>query len=312
MSRQLIRKGLLYCASIVIFWNMLVAIRAYKFSHFKTITASSNVKTADMFQYALNRFSGPDYYKIPTQTKPTVPFTTIQLVTSNDLKLEGWLLETAESKGTVILFHGLNGNKERMLPEAYSFQKMGYTTMLIDFRAHGNSEGSACTLGLEEAEDVKLAYNYIRNKGEKNITLFGASMGAATISYAIKKYSLTPEKVILEMPFASYSQLIEKFFKNSKYPTEPTSTLFTFWSSVFNREWFFNMKPSNYVKAIHCPVLVQWGQHDDLVPEDATNKIYTNITAPKQLKVYEKSGHESFCVKEPEVWKATVESFLQN
>jgi uncharacterized protein len=311
MSRQIIRKGLLYCVSIILFWNVLVAIRAYKFSHFKTISITTT-KNADVFSYALNRFSGPNYYKIPVQNKPSLSFTTVQFTTANDLKLEAWYMPNTASKGTVLLFHGLNGNKERMLPEAYAFQKMGYATLLIDFRAHGNSEGSACTLGKDEAEDVLLAYNFVVQKGEKNIILFGASMGAATISYAIKKYALKPSKAILEMPFASYSQLIEKFFKNSKYPTEPTSTLFTFWSSVLNGEWFFNMKPSNYVKAITCPVLLQWGRNDDLVPEEATCKIFANIKAPKQLKVYEQSGHESFFVKEPTLWNTTVATFLNN
>ena len=41
--------------------------------------------------------------------------------------------------------------------------------MLVDFRAHGNSDGNTCTIGYDESEDVKLAYDYISNKGEKNI-----------------------------------------------------------------------------------------------------------------------------------------------
>ncbi len=308
--RPFIRKALLYSFSIFIFWNAVVAIRAYRFTHFKQQKNLSQTINADVFGYLTKRFTGQQYYKNPIVNTPTIPFTTIYLNTSNKLKLEGWHIPTENAKGTVLIFHGLNCNKERMLDEAYSFNKMGYSTFLLDFRAHGNSEGSACTLGLDEAEDVKLAFDYIKSKGEKNIILFGASMGAATISNCVQKYNIAPNKIILEMPFASYRQLIEKWFISSKYPNEPTTTLFTFWASAFNGTWFFDMKPSDYVKSIKCPVLLQWGANDKLVPESATTNIYNNITATKQLKIYKNSSHESFCINEPIEWNITVNSFL--
>jgi uncharacterized protein len=295
-----------------LFWNAIVAVRAYRFTHFQNKQQFTQTINADMFGYLTKRFTGQEYYKVPIINKPTLPFSTIYLTTSNNLKLEAWHIETNNHKGTVLLFHGLNCNKERMLSEAYAFNKMGYNTFLLDFRAHGNSEGSACTLGLDEAEDIKLAYDYIKNKGEQNIILFGASMGAASISHCVEKYNIAPSKIILEMPFASYSQLIEKWFNASKYPTEPTATLFTFWASAFNQKWFFDMKPSNYVKSIKCPVLLQWGANDKLVPEEATTKIFNNITATKELKIYKNSNHESFCTSEPTEWNTTVERFISN
>jgi esterase/lipase len=184
--------------------------------------------------------------------------------------------------------------------------------MAIDFRAHGNSEGSNTTIGWNEGEDVKLAYDFIKNKGEKNIILYGASMGAASISSCLNTYeAVKPNKVILDMPYESYSLLVERFFKDSKYPTQPTFTLFTFWNSVFEQKWMFNMKPSKFVKSIKCPVMLQWGQNDQLVSEESTQKIFNNITAPKKLVVYQNSGHESYITKEAEIWKKNMVSFLQ-
>jgi uncharacterized protein len=312
MSRQFIKKALLYGTSIFVFINVIIAVRAYRFTHFKTIDNIIQPKTADFFGYIMQRFSGQAYYKIPLTKAPTVPFETIYVTSANDLKLQGWYMPIPNAKGTVIVYHGFGGNKERMLPEAYGLQKMGYNILLMDFRAHGNSEGIACTLGKDEGEDVKLAFEYIKNKGEQNIILYGASMGAASIASSLNQYDIKPSKVILDMPFANYKQLIEKFFGKSKYPIRPTSTLFTFWAGVFNNEWFFDMKPSNYVKSITCPVLLQWGRYDELVPEASNTLIYNNITAPKQLKIYEQSAHESYCTKEPEQWVSTVSTFLNN
>jgi pimeloyl-ACP methyl ester carboxylesterase len=310
MSRQLIRKLLLYCFSIFLFWNLLVAVRAYRFSHFNKFPTIAETKNAGFFGFVINRISGRTYYKIPIQHLPSLPYQTIYLNTSNGLKLEGWQINAVNPKGTVLLFHGFGSNKEQVLQEAYAFHEMGYNSLLIDFRAHGNSEGSACTLGVSESEDVKCTFDYITASGEKNIILWGGSMGAASIAHAIYKYGIKPGKIILEMPFANYEELVQYYFRYSKYPTQPTAALFTFWAGVWNREWFFNMKPSNYVKAITCPVLLQWGINDELVPESATNKIYNNIAAEKQLMVYQKSGHQSFCANEADLWKQTVSAFL--
>ena len=79
----------------------------------------------------------------------------------------------------------------------------------MDFRAHGNSGGNTCTIGYRETEDVKLAYNFIEDKGEKNIVLWGISMGAATVARAIDEDHLQPSKVILEMPFATMENAVE-------------------------------------------------------------------------------------------------------
>jgi alpha-beta hydrolase superfamily lysophospholipase len=89
---------------------------------------------------------------------------------------------------------------------------MGYNVLLLDFRAHGASGGNTCTIGYYEAEDVKLAYNFLKDKGEKNIALWGISMGAAAIAHAVDEYHLQPSKVILEMPLAQLKKRLNPAF----------------------------------------------------------------------------------------------------
>jgi alpha-beta hydrolase superfamily lysophospholipase len=311
-TRQTLKSILWYACSIFIFWNAIIAIRAYRFTHYNNVHQNTTIQNADLLGYIAQRLGGSKYYKLPIKQTPAIAYETIQLTTTNNLKLEGWHLKQLTAKGTCIVFHGLAGNREQMMSEINGLYNLGYNVLAIDFRAHGNSQGTSTTVGLNEAEDVKLAYDFIKNKGEKNIVLYGASMGAASISACLQQYpTITPNKVVLDMPFESYSLLMERFFRDSKYPKQPTFTLFTFWNSVYNQKWLFNMKPSEYVKAIKCPVLLQWGKNDQLVPEESTQKIYDNITSAKKLIVYQNSEHESFAKKEPETWKANVTSFLQ-
>ena len=94
-----------------------------------------------------------------------------------------------------------------MLSEAAEFRYLKFDVLLVDFRAHGNSEGNTTTIGYREAEDLKLAYDWVTNRGEKNIYLWGTSMGAVVVAKAINDYSLKPAGIILEMPFRSMHRI---------------------------------------------------------------------------------------------------------
>ena len=169
--------------------------------------------------------------------------------------------------GTVILFHGLGSNKGNVLGEAFEFNSFGYNTMLVDMRAHGNSEGIVSSIGYKESEEVKLAYDHVSKKGEKNIVLWGMSLGAVIISKAIWQYDLKPQKIILEMPFDRLQDHIRARARISGFPGEPFGFFVTFWTGLEQGYWGYGHKTSRYVKNINCPVLLQWGNSDEYVIE---------------------------------------------
>lgn len=290
--------------------NIITAFHAWKFTHFYEAGNEAEVKTSkSAWQVTKEIFFGIKAMK-KKNTAPGTGFQVINLTTENKTNLEGWYTVGDSAKGTIILFHGHGSNKSGTNAEAAAFQKMGYHTLQMDFRAHGGSGGNTCTIGYNEGEDVKLAYDFIRNKGEKKVVLWGISMGAAAITKSIHDHQLKPEKVILEMPFASILDAAESRIRLMHIPAEPLATLVTFWGGVENGFWAFNIKPSVYAKDITAPVLLQWGKNDPRVSQAETDLIYNNITAPKQLVVYEQSAHESLCKKEKEKWVAAVSAFL--
>jgi alpha-beta hydrolase superfamily lysophospholipase len=182
---------------------------------------------------------------------------------------------------------------------------------LLDFRAHGGSQGNTCTIGYDEAEDVKLAYDQLRSEGEKNIILFGASLGAATITKSVSDYKLSPSKIILDMPFASLSDAVRGRLKIMGLPPEPLGTLLTFWGGTTHGFWAFSHNPYEYVRKIKCPVLLQRGRMDQRVTQEETEKIYANISSPKKLVIYQNSAHESLFKKETAKWISEVTAFLK-
>lgn len=310
------RKLLIYLGRTFIFLfillNIMVIFHAYKLTHFYNRTDAAFVNQNSMSNWgkAKQLFFGTNAAK----QQNIAPDTVIQkviLTTEDNLKLDGWYIPAAGARGTVALFHGHGGKKSSMLPEAAIFRKLGYNTLLLDFRAHGNSEGNTCTIGYKEAEDVNLAYEYLKSAGEKNIILYGISLGAATITKAVSDYELEPSKIILEMPFASLPDAVNGRLKMMHLPPQPLGTLLTFWGGIEHGFWAFNLAPETYVKKIKCPVLLQWGLNDPRVSRSETDAIYQNISSAKKLVVYENSGHESLFKKEPEKWTAEVAGFLR-
>jgi len=244
-------------------------------------------------------------------TLPDSAYTNVTLKTKDSLTLAAWYIQVPHAKGTIALFHGNGSERSANLSQSDEFNELGYSTLLVDFRAHGQSQGNTCTIGYREAEDVKLAYDHLKNNGEKNIILYGISMGAATITKAVADYDLTPGKIILEMPFSSLSETAEGKMRMAGLPAEPLAGLLTFWGGAINGFWAFDMNPKDFVKKIKCPVLLQWGKKDKGVTEFEINELFKNITAPKKLVVYENSGHENLCENEPDKWEDTVEEFLE-
>ena len=293
--------------------NIITAFHAYKFTHFYDAGELTIKKAADKSGWDKTKEAlfGINAAKKLNDVVPDSTFKTIILTTASGLKLEGWYIPADSAKGTVALFHGHGGTKSGVFKESEEFRKMHYNTFLLDFRAHGNSEGNTSTIGYNEAEDVKLAYDFIKEKGEKNIILWGISMGGASIAKAMNDYPLQPAKVILEMPFGSILGAAEGRLKMMGLPGEPLAAMITFWGGVEHGFWAFKMKPTEFVKKITCPVLIQWGKNDPRVSRKEIDDIYNNISSPKNLVMYDSSGHESLCKKETEKWKTAISTFLQ-
>lgn len=298
----------------------MAAFHAYKFTHFydmKEVGEHARYEEAGSLEKVKALLFGIKSYKKVIQRTPAISYKTIQIITDDSLQLESWYLvhspaDSIKSKGTVIMFHGHGGNKAGNLQEVESFYHLGYNVLVTDFRAHGNSQGNICTIGFDEAKDVKAAYDFISTTGEKNIILWGISLGAAAEMKAIADYDLRPAKAIFEMPFGSLLEAVKGRCRILGVPQQPIASLLTFWGGTQQGFWAFDHNPSEYAKQINCPVLLQWGEEDNRVSKDETEAVFKNLSSTKKYLVkYSNSGHQSLCTSENEKWMRSVANFLQ-
>jgi alpha-beta hydrolase superfamily lysophospholipase len=312
---RLLRRALRVVIALFILLNIMAIFHAYKFTYFYDDTTATVKKPEQMNGWEKTKviLFGLEYPKSVNTIRPNIRFDTLSLITADKMRLSGWYMPRDSAKGTVILFHGHGSSSGKILAEAYYMHSIGFNTLLIDFRAHGNSEGNVSTIGYREANDVKAAYDHVRAKGEKNIVLWGVSLGAATIAHAIAEYEVKPEKVILELSYGSLSAAAKGRIRTMGLPEQPIAGLLTFWGGTVRGFWAFGLSPEKFAKKISCPVLVQHGAKDARVTKAETEAIFRNIPHNnKKLVVYETAKHESLCAREPEKWKREIRAFLIN
>ncbi|HXB44727.1 MAG TPA: alpha/beta fold hydrolase [Puia sp.] len=309
---KLLRRGLLTLLVGFILLNTAAVFQAYKLTRFYD-SAPPYVPTEQGTFWNKTKaiLFGVSAQKSRNSVLPDTPYETIYFKTSDGFRLEGWYIQDPHPKGTVILFHGHGGSKSGVLQEGYYFASLGYNLLLVDFRAHGGSQGNICTMGFKESADVKAAWDYTVARGEKNIILWGTSLGASTIIKAISDYNIKPKKIILEMPFGSLLQAVRGRVRLMGLPEEPISSLLTFWGGVEHGFFAFGFKPCAYAKKISCPVLLQWGQKDPRVTRSEIDCIYSHLQSKdRRLVIYENGTHASLYENAPGTWRKEISSFM--
>ncbi|MBI5370514.1 MAG: alpha/beta hydrolase [Sphingobacteriales bacterium] len=294
--------------------NISASLYAYRLTHFyDDPSLRVNHASGNILRKTWKLFTGPRFPKSVITGLPDFAYDTVQLKTETGILIDAWYAKPDSlAKGTVILFHGISANKSYLVHEAAEFRRQGYAVMLVDFRAHGNSGGLVTTMGMREEEEVKLACDYVKGRGEKNIFLWGVSMGAVVLTRAVGDYSLDPSGIILEMPFSSLQSHLKARARVLGFPQQPFAFLVTGWIGLERGFNGYGHSTVRYAKKISCPVLVQYGEKDSYVLKSEIDEIYHAIASTdKALAGYPNADHESLLLNDPDRWVQVVGDFLE-
>lgn len=126
------------------------------------------------------------------------------LVTDDGFKI-AYDYHFVSDKG-VILIHMMNQNKDDMKSLADFLNKNGYSTIAIDLRGHGKSDGRWQDFSEEDFQnmryDLKAAKNFLVQKGVNRISIVGASIGAnLALNYSA---SSDIKRIVLLSPGENY------------------------------------------------------------------------------------------------------------
>lgn len=273
--------------------------------------------------YALTHFSTPGHWRLglhkPTNSKfPSdvgLEYVTRRIPINQNEWLETWLIpaQSSLSRGTVLLFPGHGSSKaKQLLAPTEVFHRLGYDTLLIDFRGVGGSSGNTSTLGVREAKDVVLALSYAQGaKFQRPFVLYGISMGSAAILRAVAQEKVNPDAVILELPFTQLLDAVRSRLKALGVPRFPMAEMIVFWGSIQHRFNGFTHNPVTYAKQVQCPALLLHGRLDKWTTLAEIDRIFQNLRGSKQLTIFPNTGHSLLVTVDKEHWQRNVARFLK-
>lgn len=295
---------------IFILLNGIAAIHAYRFTHFQNIQAekSSSESQYEMVDKIGILLSGIDNPKPLTKYEKPVDYEELKIESIHDTYC--WRKSVQDAKGTIIMFHGYGGEKSGMLRTAAVFDSLGYNTLLVDLMGAGQSLENETTIGFKESQQVIDCFNHEMKSGEKQIILFGTSMGAVSIMKALTESDIKPGGIILECPFGTMYETVKARFRIMNVPAFPMAGLLVFWGGLENGFWAFDHNPTDYANKITSPTLLLYRSQDPKVSLEETQQIFENMKGIKSLKIYPNAGHESYLGKYRNEWTQDVATFL--
>ena len=188
------------------------------------------------------------------------------------LRLAAWWIPAASpSAATAVLLHGYADAKVGAIAWAPPLHELGLNVLAVDLRAHGESEGTSCTGGAAEADDVNQVIDQLlarRPAATHHLVLFGASLGAA-VAAAVAGGRNDVSAVVLESPFASYRRAVRAHARLVGLPGGLVLSSAMAAAEAACGVRFDAARPVDRIPRIACPVLVVLGDADLLL--DATD-----------------------------------------
>jgi uncharacterized protein len=206
--------------------------------------------------------------------------------------LRGWLLPGRRGAGAVVLLHGVRGSRLNMLSRARFLSAAGYTVLLFDFQAHGESTGEHITTGYLESRDARAALDFLRAEapGER-VGVLGVSMGGAAALLADPP--LDVQAAVLEMVYPTIEQAIDDRLRLNlggwAVVLRPLLTAQLRPRLGIGPE---DLRPVEHVGRLDAPKLFIAGAEDRHTTLEESRQLFAAAGEPKELWVVEGARHQ--------------------
>ena len=216
----------------------------------------------------------------------------VTIKTDSNQIIRGWWIKQGQNSPSVVLLHGIGGNRISLIERAKLYKDNGYSVLLIDLPSHGESYQNKVSFGYYESKGVDAAYSWIKNKNPN--TAIGAvaiSLGGAALVYS--KHINDFQAIILESVYSSidsaiYNRLDAKigFCAAAVYPlliiqikyrlkVEPDS-----------------LSPIKRMNKIKIPTYIISGSIDRNTHSNEAKSMYSKLPSSKQLWIVENAAHQ--------------------
>ncbi len=219
-------------------------------------------------------------------------YSSVNIATDDGETLHGWWVPVPDAKGTVLFFHGNAGNISHRINYLTMFKRLGYNTLLFDYRGYGQSSGTPSESGTYL--DAQAAWRHLIETqmiAPEQIALFGESLGGPIAAWLAAREK--PGLLALASTFTSVPDLATQI-----YPFLPVR-----WISRFE----YNTLES--LQSVTCPVFIAHSPQDEIVPFQHGQKLFHAVSDPKYFLTLQGGHNNGFVFMQPE-WQKALGTFM--
>src|SRR6266700_2138566 len=205
--------------------------------------------------------------------------------------VHGWWCPTTTSRGAVLLLPGIRANRLSMVNRARFLRRAGYSVLLIDFQATGETKGDHITFGWKESRDVLAAMDFIRHVDPVGrVAILGSSLGGVAALLAtppLKVDALVLEEVYPTIEIATRNRM-ENYLGVFGRILTPCLLNQLQWRLGVSA---LQLRPVDHIANVECPVLITSGEKDKNTRPSDTRMLFEYARSPKELWFVPNAGH---------------------
>jgi alpha-beta hydrolase superfamily lysophospholipase len=264
-----------------------------------------------VFTVAVFSFGAGEVLSHPAKRSVDLPPANLALesVTINGA-ISGWFSLGKPGFGAVLLLHGVRSDRRQMLERSKFLHAAGYSVLLIDLPAHGESDGERITFGYREAEGVRSALQFLNQTlPHERTAVIGVSLGAAALVLA--NCSPAPSAVVLESMYPTIDEAVADRLSLRLGTLGATLAPILLWQlplqlGISSEQ----LRPIDHISSLHAPVLIVSGTEDRHTSVAETKRIFAAASEPKELWLVEGAAHVDLHAFNPQVYESRVSNFL--
>lgn len=244
-----------------------------------------------------------------------IPYEDIYTTSHDGKKLHAKLYMVKDGAPFALQFHGYRSTSVcDFSGGGILAMRLGMNVIMVDQRAHGESDGTIISFGAKEKYDVVTWANYIlENFGrDTKIMLHGVSMGAGTIILASALEEL-PENVlgvIADCPFSSCRDIVSKTIREMRLSDKLFYPFLRFGAMLFGGFDPNEAEPRAAAKNAKIPILLIHGEADDFVPCDMSREIKAAGGDMVTLHTFPDATHAMSYVLDTARYEGEAEKFI--
>jgi len=220
-------------------------------------------------------------------------FEDVVFKSADGLDLSGWYIPAKNPRLTLLFCHGNGGNMAHRLDSIKIFHNLGLNCFIFDYRGYGDSRGKPSEEGTYT--DAMAAYKWLieeKKMPAEDIIIFGRSLGGSIAAQLASR--VEAGTLIVESAFTSYVDIAKEY-----YPYMPV-------------RWFarFGYRTIDYIKEVHCPVMLIYSRNDEIVPYKFGLELYDAANEPKEfIEIF--GGHNDCFLASGEIYTEVWEKWLK-